>query len=198
MCRFLGAETREDAQREKVCLLCRRRTGFFQHKEIQYHGRAFVITQSIKKRSDVLKEAVYNDYDHRPHERIVAHFMIGHTALLIQRLLENKLDSYGSHFTTSDIIGMLKNMNVINMKDVLYTAAYSSSRVCTALNGVFGLGLDKKNYQPKELNKKSKIFPNDFPCYISKSHQGRKKRRGYAGYVALGFLSVENGMILPL
>ena len=77
-------------------------------------GRAFVITQSIKKRPDVLKEAVFNDYDHRLRERKVAHL--------------------------------------------------------------------------KELNKKSKIFLSEFPCYISKSHQGRRKRRGYAGYFALGFL----------
>src|SRR5699024_8838001 len=28
-------------------------------------GRAFIVTQSIKKMSDVLKEAVFNDYDYR-------------------------------------------------------------------------------------------------------------------------------------
>ena len=93
---------------------------------------------------------------HRLHGRIVAHFMICYTALLIQRLLENKLDNHGIHFTTNDIIGTLKNMNVVNMQDIFYTAAYNGSQTCTALNGVFGLGLDKKNYQPKELNKKIK------------------------------------------
>jgi hypothetical protein len=93
---------------------------------------------------------------HRAYRRIVAHFMICYTALLIHRLLENKLDSYGIHFTTGDIIETLRNMNVLNIQDVFYTAAYKSSQVCTALNGVFGLGLDKKNYQPKELNKKIK------------------------------------------
>jgi transposase len=93
---------------------------------------------------------------HRNHERIIAHFMICYTALLIYRLLEKKLDDYGTHFTTENILETLKNMNVLNMQDVYYAAAYKSSQVCTALNGVFGLGLDKKNYQPKELNKKIK------------------------------------------
>jgi len=47
-------------------------------------------------------------------------------------------------------------MNVVNTQDMFYTAAYKSSKVCTALNGIFGLGPDKKYYQPKELNKKLK------------------------------------------
>ena len=37
-----------------------------------------------------------------------------------------------------------------------HMAAYQSSKVCTSLNGIFELGLDKKYYRPKELNKKIK------------------------------------------
>jgi len=47
-------------------------------------------------------------------------------------------------------------MNVANIQDMYYTAAYRGSQVCTALNGLYDLGLDKKYYQPKELNKKIK------------------------------------------
>ena len=90
---------------------------------------------------------------HRKRWRIIAHFMICYTALLIYRLLENKLDLYGTHFTTDNIIDTLQNMSVVNIKDSLYAATYKASQVCTSLNGVFGLGLDKKYYQPKELNK---------------------------------------------
>ena len=93
---------------------------------------------------------------HRNRKRIVAHFMICYTALLIYRLLENKLDQYGTHFTTDNILDTLQNMNVANIKDSLYAATYTASDVCTSLNGIFGLGLDKKYYQPKELNKKLK------------------------------------------
>jgi transposase len=93
---------------------------------------------------------------HRNRKRIIAHFMICYTALLIYRLLENKLDKYGTHFTTDNILDTLRNMNVVNIEDTLYAATYKASAVCTSLNGLFNLGLDKKYYQPKELNKKLK------------------------------------------
>ena len=72
------------------------------------------------------------------------------------RLLENKLDEYGTHFTTENILETLRNMNVMNTEDAFYTATYKGSQVCTTLNGVFDLGLDKKYYLPKDLNKKIK------------------------------------------
>lgn len=93
---------------------------------------------------------------HRNRNRIIAHFMICYTALLIYRLLENRLDQYGTHFTTEDILETLRNMNVTNTQDSFYTAAYHGSQVCTSLNGVFNLELDKKYYLPKDLNKKIK------------------------------------------
>jgi transposase len=91
---------------------------------------------------------------HRNSKRIIAHFMICYTALLIYRLLETMLDRYGTHFTTDNILDTLQKMNVVNIKDSLYASTFTASKVCTSLNGLFGLGLDKKYYQPKELNKK--------------------------------------------
>ena len=93
---------------------------------------------------------------HSKKTRIIAHFMVCYTALLIYRLLECKLDQYGTHFTTDNILDTLKNMNVSNSQNMYYTAAYKGSQVCTALNGLYGLGLDKKYYKPKELNRKIK------------------------------------------
>lgn len=93
---------------------------------------------------------------HQKRERIVAHFMICYTALLIYRLLEKKLNDYGTHFTIDNIIETLKNMQVTNMEDVCYKSTYTCSQICTALNAVFDLELDKKYYLPKELNKKIK------------------------------------------
>ena len=92
----------------------------------------------------------------RTPKHIVAHFQICYTALLIYRLLEVKLEQYGTHFTTEEILETLKNMCVLNTQNLFYSAAYKGSKICTALNGVFGLGLDKKYYLPKELNKKIK------------------------------------------
>lgn len=91
---------------------------------------------------------------HEKRERIIAHFMICYTALLVYRLLETKLNDYGTHFTIYNIIETLKNMEVTNKQDMYYQSLYNGSQVLTALNAVFGLGLDKKHYLPKELNKK--------------------------------------------
>ena len=93
---------------------------------------------------------------HQKRERIVAHFMICYTALLIYRLLEKKLDRQGTHFTVENIIETLRNMEIDNLEDMCFKSTYTCSQVCTALNAAFNLGLDKKYYQPKELNKKIK------------------------------------------
>ena len=91
---------------------------------------------------------------HRRQDRIIAHFMICYTALLIYRLLEKKLDDNGEHFTTENIIETLQNMSVANVQDMYYMATYTGSRALTAINGIIPLDLDRKNYLPKELNKK--------------------------------------------
>lgn len=93
---------------------------------------------------------------HEKRERIIAHFMICYTALLIYRLLEVKLNDYGTHFTIDNIIETLKNMEVTNTQDMYYQSLYNGSQVLNALNRVFSLDLNKKYYQPKELNKKIK------------------------------------------
>lgn len=93
---------------------------------------------------------------HQTREHITAHFMICYTALLIYRLLEKKLDMNKTHFTVENIIETLQNMEVANIEDMCYMSTYTCSQVCTALNAISGLRLDKKYYQPKELNKKIK------------------------------------------
>ena len=82
--------------------------------------------------------------------------MICYTALLIYRLLQAKLDQNKSHFSIDNIIDTLKSMEVTNIEDMCYKSTYTGSQVLTALNAVFDLGLDKKYYLPKELNKKIK------------------------------------------
>ena len=93
---------------------------------------------------------------HQNRERIVAHFMVCYTALLIYRILEKKLDMYGTHFTVENVIETLNNMQVANLEDVCYMSTYDNSQVLTSLNAILELELDKKYYQPKDLNKKIK------------------------------------------
>ena len=93
---------------------------------------------------------------HQKPDRIIAHFMICYTALLIYRILEKKLNRNDTHFTIDSVIETLKNMDVANIEDLCYMSTYTSSQVCTALNAIMNLGLDKKYYQIKDLNKKIK------------------------------------------
>lgn len=90
---------------------------------------------------------------HRLDNRIVAHFIICYTALLIYRLLEKQLKDKKYDFTINEILTTLKNMNVSNRDGLFYEAEFTSSKVCTALNDLFNFGLDKKYYQNSELTK---------------------------------------------
>lgn len=94
---------------------------------------------------------------HQKKPRIIAHFMICYTALLIFRLLQKKLDLAGFHFTPDDIVETLQNMQVTDINDLFYTATYDGSQILTALNTLYPLSqLDRKYYQPKDLNRKFK------------------------------------------
>ena len=90
---------------------------------------------------------------HRLDNRIVAHFIICYTALLIYRLLEKQLKDKKYDFTINEILTTLKNMNVSNRDGLFYEAEFTSSKVCTSLNDLFNFGLDKKYYQNSELTK---------------------------------------------
>lgn len=94
--------------------------------------------------------------NHRREDRIIGHSMVCYTALLIYRLLEVKLKQHNYHFTIGEIIENLKNINVVNNHDIYYQSTYNGSKLCNALNEVFGLELNKEYYQPKVLRKKIK------------------------------------------
>lgn len=91
---------------------------------------------------------------HYKKERIISHFLICYTALLIYRLLEKQLDDRKKHFTTENIIETLRNMEVVNLEDMCYASLYQRSKVSDALEEIYKLDLDRKYYQPKELSKK--------------------------------------------
>ena len=95
---------------------------------------------------------------HSTLNRIIAHFMICYTALLIYRILEKLLEEKGYHFSVYNIIETIRNMNVSNIQDMCYMSNYTCSQVCTALNEITGLELDKQYYLPKTLNGKIKLI----------------------------------------
>lgn len=93
---------------------------------------------------------------HWTETRIKVHFLICYTALLVYRLLENKLDAHETHVTTENLIKTLQNMNVVNVHDIEYMAIYKGSRALDALTKLSELELDRMHYRPKDLNKKIK------------------------------------------
>ena len=86
--------------------------------------------------------------------RIRSHFLICYTALLVYRLMENKLKEQGTPVTTANLIKTLRNMNVVNIHDIEYMAIYKGSKALDALIRLSDLGLDRVHYRPKDLNKK--------------------------------------------
>lgn len=94
---------------------------------------------------------------HQKKPRIIAHFMICYTALLIFRLLQKKLELQDFHYTPNDIVETLQNLQITDVNDLFYAATYEGSQILTALNTIYPLSqLDRKYYQPKDLNKKFK------------------------------------------
>jgi len=92
---------------------------------------------------------------HRTEARIKAHFMICYTALLVYRLLEKKLNSV-RHYPIESVIKTLQNMQVVPIDVIGYAASYDGSEICSVLNKLFQMGLDKKYYLPKDLNRMAK------------------------------------------
>lgn len=90
---------------------------------------------------------------HRKDNRITAHFLLCYTALLVYRLMENKLNNEATHVSPKNLIETLKNMNIANVGDLYYTALYSGSLTLQALESVFQLNIDRKNYKPNDINK---------------------------------------------
>lgn len=163
-------------------------------------GRAFIVTQSIKKLSNKLQEAVFNDYAfqrlsndapiaikfmkefHRFEKDNLTLYndiiykildadsavdvglyeekvfknrkskMVKSKAVLKQKIIvtfSRKMMEYQRH---------IRNAQIERAKNILYTRNVADikygSQVCTSLNGVFDLVLDKKYYLSKDLNKK--------------------------------------------
>ena len=93
---------------------------------------------------------------HWTSNRIHSHFLSCYTALLVYRLMENKLKEQKTPVTAENLITTLKNMNVVNVHDMEYMAIYKGSKALDALIKLSDLGLDRVHYRPKDLNKKIK------------------------------------------
>ena len=112
--------------------------------------KRYQIEDCFRVMKTTLDSRPVNHYEPR---RIEAHFLLCFTALLVLRLLETKLNRQQTHITSENIIETLKNMNVVNVNDIEYTALYNGSKALDALILMDDLCIDRVHYNPKDLNR---------------------------------------------
>ena len=120
---------------------------------IKVNKRRWEIEESFRiLKSEFKSRPVYLKND----DRIKAHFTTCFLALLIYRILENKLDY---KFTTEEILGTLKNMNSLKIDGLGYKQLFKNSPIVEVLCKNFGLNLNQDfigNINIKKLLKISK------------------------------------------
>lgn len=89
---------------------------------------------------------------HRNGDRIKAHFLLCFISLLIYRIMEKLINEQGKHYTVTQIIETIRNMNVIPISNkLLYTAAYKGSDVLEVLQKITNINLSYCYYQGTSL-----------------------------------------------
>lgn len=83
-------------------------------------------------------------------DRITAHFTTCFTALVIYRMLEKKLEN---RFTCEEIIGTLRDMNMLIAPGEGYIPAYTRTDLTDALHGAFGFRTDYQITSQKNMRK---------------------------------------------
>lgn len=110
-------------------------------------GRRWEIEESFRiLKTNFKSRPVY----HQKERRIVSHFAICFTALLIYRLLEKKLDN---KYTVNEIIKQLKMMNVYPLSGTLFESTYTGSKLLDDLCQLNQIPLNKESYFINDLNK---------------------------------------------
>ncbi len=87
---------------------------------------------------------------HRKEPRIKAHIAICFTALLVIRIIENKLEN---KYTTEELLTQIKNMKVLPLNEIIYKSTYEGSHILSDLDKVFNKELAKTAFTHLELNK---------------------------------------------
>lgn len=83
-------------------------------------------------------------------DRITAHFTTCFTALVIYRMLEKKLEN---RFTCEEIIGTLRDMNMLIAPGEGYIPTYTRTDLTDALHGAFGFRTDYQITSQKNMRK---------------------------------------------
>ena len=85
-------------------------------------------------------------------DRITAHFLTCYMALLLYRILEQRIHSRIADITVSDILGSLQNMKILKRRD-LFFPAYNRSLLTDILHDVSGFCTDYEIIPAKKMRK---------------------------------------------
>ena len=115
---------------------------------IKINGGRWIIENGFRTmKTDLRARPVYLKRD----DRIKAHFLTCFLSLLLYKYLEKKVNRGGHHFTTSEIIGTLRDMNFLSVTGEGYIPTYTRTDLTNNLHGSAGFRTDCQIVTKKQM-----------------------------------------------
>ena len=115
---------------------------------IKINGGRWIIENGFRTmKTDLRARPVYLKRD----DRIKAHFLTCFLSLLLYKYLEKKVNRGGQHFTTSEIIDTLKDMNFLSVNGEGYIPTYTRTDLTNHLHGSAGFRTDYQIVTKKQM-----------------------------------------------
>ena len=115
---------------------------------IKINGGRWIIENGFRTmKTDLRARPVYLKRD----DRIKAHFLTCFLSLLLYKYLEKKVNRGGQYFTTSEIIGTLRDMNFLSVTGEGYIPTYTRTDLTNNLHGSAGFRTDYQIVTKKQM-----------------------------------------------
>ena len=115
---------------------------------IKINGGRWIIENGFRTmKTDLRARPVYLKRD----DRIKAHFLTCFLSLLLYKYLEKKVNRGGQHFTTTEIIDTLKDMNFLSVNGEGYIPTYTRTDLTNHLHGSAGFRTDYQIVTKKQM-----------------------------------------------
>lgn len=115
---------------------------------IKINGGRWIIENGFRTmKTDLRARPVYLKRD----DRIKAHFLTCFLSLLLYKYLEKKVNRGGQYFTTSEIIGTLRDMNFLSVTGEGYIPTYTRTDLTNNLHGSAGFRTDYQMVTKKQM-----------------------------------------------
>ena len=115
---------------------------------IKFNGGRWIIENGFRTmKTDFRARPVFLKRD----DRIKAHFLTCFLSLLLYKYLEKKVNRGGQHFTTSEIIDTLRDMNFLSVNGEGYIPTYTRTDLTNNLHGSAGFRTDYQIVTKKQM-----------------------------------------------